>query len=109
MAVVEQLHVGDSGTEMRFRITDSGAAVNLSGATPLEMTVVSPGGVNFPAIALVATSDTVNKTLVLGWCKFDLLATHVDQKGFIQFQARVVDGGGDQKTSIATLEVFPNL
>lgn len=108
MAVIEEFHVDDIGTEIRFRITDSGAPVDLSTADLLEATVISPGGVRFTGITLSATSDTA-KTLALGWCQFPSTAAHLDAQDWIQFQARIVDGASDGHTSTARRRVFRNL
>lgn len=102
-AAIEEIHVGDTGTEVTYHLTDQGVDIDISGFTTLEVKQVQPDGTS------ITTNLSLKTTGLDGRCKFVSLVTTWPVAGVYSEQVRFVDASGTWRSPIKKFTVYANL
>lgn len=81
MADSDQIYVGDEGTIFEVTLTESGAALDVSGATDLKIKFLKPDGTLVEKDAVLVTDGTDGKIA------YTTLASDLDQDDSWEIQA----------------------
>ena len=96
--------VGDIGTTMKATITDQdGAALDVSGASTLQLIFLKPNGVQVIQTATLTSGGTD------GIIQYVTVADDLDVPGVWKSQGFVIDAGKEHKSSVDVFHVKPNL
>ncbi len=95
--------VGDVGTVIEMLIQEDGSAMDLSGATTMQIIFRKPDGSKLEKDASFKTDGTD------GRLKYTIGAGDLDQVGVWSCQAKVIFAGGLWTSSINSFEVLENL
>ncbi|MBT8448859.1 MAG: hypothetical protein KJO69_04170 [Gammaproteobacteria bacterium] len=99
----EEIHVGDIGTVFRIALTDCDVAVDLTGATTLEIIFLKPD----------ATSVTKTATLfgvaTDGVIQYSTIADDLDTAGIWKMQAKITLPTGTWSSDVEKFRVYTNL
>ena len=101
---VEEIHVGDIGTQFQATLYDCDVVVDISTATVKEIIFLKPDGTK-----VVNTADflTDGSDGIIYYAP--TLATELDQEGNWKIQARVVMPTGTWSSDVQKFKVYPNL
>jgi len=96
--------VGDIGTTIKATIVDQdGNALDVSGASTLQLIFLKPNGVQESQTATMTNDGTD------GIIEYVTIADDLDVPGVWKSQGYVVDAGKEHKSSVDTFHVKPNL
>jgi len=103
MPVVEEVHVGDIGTIFRVTLMDGSSALDVSGASTLQIIFKKPDNSNDTQTAVFTTDGTD------GVVQYTSIAGDLDAAGKWAIQANVVLPAGSWKSNVSTFRVHENL
>ena len=96
--------VGDIGTTIKATITDQdGAALDVSGASTLQLLFLKPNGV------LVTQTATMTGDGTDGVIQYVTVSGDLDVPGIWKSQGYIVDAGKEHKSSVDSFHVKPNI
>ena len=99
-----EIRIGDEGTIVERTIKDqTGAVVNLAGATSLQFHFQKPNGTDVTVAAILSTNGSDGKM------QYTSTSSTWDQAGRWQGQAKIQAGGVSLKSDIWEFHVYPNL
>jgi hypothetical protein len=101
--MIEEIHVGDIGTQFILTITDAGTIVDLSVASTKQAVFQKPDRTTLTKDALFVT-DGKDGQLV-----YTSIADDLNLAGIWHVQARVVLSSGEWHSNVEMFEVYGNL
>lgn len=103
----EEVHYNDIGTVILVTVKDcvsgTSTALNVSGASALQLILQSPSGSSTTKTASLNTDGTDGKI------KYTSVDGDFGEVGTWKIQAKVVIGGGTFRSDIGTFRVYENL
>lgn len=101
--MASEIHVNDVGTVLIMTVLDDGVAVDISGASVLDVFIRKPNGVSYTKAGLFYTNGTDGKL------KYIAISGDFDAPGNYKLQGKVVLPGGTYYSSISDFMVYCNL
>ena len=101
--MAEEIHLNDIGTVFEVVIVDAGAAVDISGATTLELIFTPPTKPKKVKVAALVSDGRDGKI------EYVTVANDLDETGTWKIQAHVVLSNGAWRSEIGSFNVFGNL
>lgn len=99
-----EIHVGDVGTAIRLHLVDqSGKDLDVSGASAIEVTFVSPANRRFVAVAAPATTG------LDGRVQYVTASSDLDVAGNWRLQVKVTIGSGRWSSNVIRFQVVANI
>ena len=101
--MASQIHVGDVGTQLIGTVKDSGAAVDISSASLLQMFIKKPDSTSMTKTASLNSDGTDGKM------KYTSVSGDFDQVGVYKIQGKVTIGSATYYSSISSFKVYKNI
>tara|TARA_Y100000310_G_scaffold212376_1_gene213213 strand:+ start:2392 stop:2703 length:312 start_codon:yes stop_codon:yes gene_type:complete len=102
--MASELYVGDTNTTFRVTLSDDGTAVDVSGATTMQIKVKNPSG-TLKTWTASFTSDGQDGQIEYA----TTAASDLDEAGVWAIQARIADASSDWHSSRGAFTVHPVL
>lgn len=101
--MIDEIHIGDTGTLIKLTVEENGEAMDLSTATGITFDFERPDGTVFSKTGSLYGGGTT------GIVSYTSLASTFDMEGGWRVQARMTVGSSVFRTSIAKFNVYANL
>lgn len=100
---LEEIHVGDTGTEFIVIAKSDTLVLDISSATTKQLIFVKPDGTKLTKTATFYTNGTDGKL------SYVTQSTDLDQQGSWKIQAKITLPSGTWSSSIGKFKVYANL
>jgi len=100
---IQEIHIGDIGTDFEIELKDCLTVVNISSATVKQIIFQKPTGEVLTKTAIFSTDGTDGKL------RYITVANDLDLAGTWKIQAKVVLSSGTWSSNVEKFKVYSNL